>query len=331
VTALLPTDEWLSFLDREYLDGYVSDGGAAVKFAVPYEGLGPQRLLSMVAGEATARGYVVATLDAAVTRIHLADRLLFAITEQINWEELTVGVLAQLAAADGFQMPDHVSPQGLAGQLANANEADEDYVRMVITRVLQDRVFKDRNLAKDFRVAMSWLCRARLNGGEEGATTAAQIEDWLTGRVSAISAMRPYQIYTKVNRTNARYHLESLLAWVRKAGRPGTVVLLDASRLTGKGKPADGSLSYTKASLLDAYEVLRQFVDSTDDLTGALLVVVAAEEFLDTEPGSRGVAAYQALKNRIFDEVRDRDHPNPMASLVRLGVGHGADSGGQLS
>ena len=46
-------------------------------------------------------------------------------------------------------------------------------------------------------------------------------------------------------------------------------------------------------------------------------LVVAAPEF--TTDANRGVDAYQALKLRIHDEVRDRNRDNPFSSLVRVG------------
>ncbi|HEY5881668.1 MAG TPA: hypothetical protein VIU11_22350 [Nakamurella sp.] len=46
-------------------------------------------------------------------------------------------------------------------------------------------------------------------------------------------------------------------------------------------------------------------------------MVVAAPEFISDV--HRGVDAYQALKLRIYDEVRDRKRDNPYSSLVRLG------------
>ena len=70
-------------------------------------------------------------------------------------------------------------------------------------------------------------------------------------------------------------------------------------------------------SVLDAYEVLRQFVDSTDRLTGCLIVVMPAASFLD-EADIRGISAYTALKARVFDEIHDKRLVNPMSSLVRL-------------
>ena len=76
-------------------------------------------------------------------------------------------------------------------------------------------------------------------------------------------------------------------------------------------------LYYTKAALLDGYEMLRQLVDNTDELSHCCVLVVAAPEF--TTDANRGVDAYQALKLRIHDEVRDRNRDNPFSSLVRVG------------
>ena len=73
---------------------------------------------------------------------------------------------------------------------------------------------------------------------------------------------------------------------------------------------------YTKAALLDAYEVLRQLVDNTDEMANCIVIVVASPAFLSDVP--RGLDAYQALKLRIFDEVRDVNRDNPLSSLIRL-------------
>jgi len=67
---------------------------------------------------------------------------------------------------------------------------------------------------------------------------------------------------------------------------------------------------------MDVYESLRQLVDNTDEFSNIAILVLTPPEFLTDV--SRGVAAYQALKLRIFDEVRDRYRDNPYAALVRL-------------
>jgi hypothetical protein len=87
------------------------------------------------------------------------------------------------------------------------------------------------------------------------------------------------------------------------------------SRACGGGAAGEG-FHYTKAAALDAYEVLRQLVDATDELVSCLVLVTCAPEFL-TDAG-RGLEAYHALKLRIWDEVRDRRRTNPLSALVRV-------------
>ena len=43
-----------------------------------------------------------------------------------------------------------------------------------------------------------------------------------------------------------------------------------------------------------------------------------APEFLDDSSGGRGVGEYQALKFRVYDEIRDAKLVNPMSTLVRV-------------
>ena len=117
---------------------------------------------------------------------------------------------------------------------------------------------------------------------------------------------------------NARHFFESALSWICLAEWPGLVLVIDIRRVTVARNPRDGGLYYTKSAVLDTYEVLRQYIDGTDRLVNCLIVVVADPEFLDDDPTGRGMGAYEALKFRVFDEIRDRELANPMAALVRL-------------
>jgi hypothetical protein len=64
--------------------------------------------------------------------------------------------------------------------------------------------------------------------------------------------------------------------------------------------------------------MLRQLVDGSSELIATFAAVFAPPEFLSDE--KRGVDRYQALKMRIFDDVRNRGMQNPLAPLFRLGV-----------
>lgn len=104
---------------------------------------------------------------------------------------------------------------------------------------------------------------------------------------------------------------------------------LDISRcLMQRPKPKDqqdDSRYYTLAMTLDTYEVLRQCIDATDELEFCFLVVIAPPAFLHPDD-RRGVYTYDALRMRIWDEVRDRQRVNPFSTLIRLSPG--PDSGG---
>jgi len=317
MTPSIQTREWLQFMQREYLDSFVNEGGSAVKFAVPQGEGGRPVLADGICRYAEDSGYLVVRVSADETKIHMVDQVFFRIAVQVPWQSLCRRVIEKLAAEQGYAVPsDDNGP--LYVRIANENRIEPNMVRMELRRRLSEQVFKEPKLSKDFRVAMTNFCWAELSGGEDGAKTIQDLTDWLTGRNKAIAAVKPYLIFSRINRTNARYLFESLLRWVRFAGRSGMLVVLDIDRLTVARNPRDEKIYYNKAAVLDAYEVLRQFIDGTDRLEGCFIVVVPDRAFLDEDVLGRGVAAYQALRNRVTDEVRDRRLVNPLASLVRL-------------
>lgn len=313
----IPLEDWLQIVRREYLEDYVPAGGAAVKFAVACDATPASAIVQSATRMAEQSGCLVATVSASTVRIHLIEKLFAAVAAQIPWEDLATRRLHQIAS-EHFQLPAIFDGRPVADQIAESAGVDAAYVRTVMEPAIGRHMFHDHNLARDFRLGMMWMCRARLNGGEEGTLWHNEIRAWLCGRVTAMANLRPFQIYTRIGRTNARHHFESLFTWIQQVGYPGLVITVDATRLTAAGRVNDGSFNYTKSSLVDAYEVFRQFVDTTDHLTGVLLIVATDEGFVDIETGSRGLGAYPALMNRVYDEVRDRNLVNPMSSLVRI-------------
>jgi hypothetical protein len=327
MAAEIAPDQWLQFLREEYLEGalqngsyrpgFIKEGGASVKIAVPLEEEDREQIENDIADLSRRLGYVVARVSSADTRVHMIDQVFFRVAEQVPWQELSRAVILKLARVANYVTPSSTS-EALLSELAAANAIGPEMLMMEARTWIENRVFREQSLARDFRIAVTRLCLAELSGGPDGATIIEVVTDWLTGRNRAIAAVRPYQIYSRISRSNARYLLESLLHWIRFAGYPGLVILLDTSRLTIARNPRDDRLYYTKAAMLDAYEVLRQSIDGTDRMKGCLLVVTPAPEFLVIEPGSRGMGDYNALKLRVYDEVRDQRLVNPMGAMVRL-------------
>ncbi|MDQ3605532.1 MAG: ATP-binding protein, partial [Gemmatimonadota bacterium] len=180
------------------------------------------------------------------------------------------------------------------------------------------KLFRDYQMAQEFRIAMIRLCLAQVDRGAAAQTTARAVTEWLTGDLQRIVALKPALIFQKIGRHNARYMLFSLARWLTRAGHTGLVVELDIRRCAAarRADVAPDSVHYSKPATLDAYEVLRQLIDATDELSSCFTLVTCAAEFL-TDP-ARGVDAYHALKLRIWDDVHDARRANPLSALIRL-------------
>lgn len=317
MSATMQLTDWADATTSIYLEDFVPSGGAAVKFAVAMDGMTTTAITGAIDERARGLGFLTASIDAAQVKIGSIDKVLGAITEQIDLFDLIDRLIVNLMADEHWIAP-AAGPGSLAQRLADANSLEAATVAQMVRPALQDRIFRSHEIAQDMRAAVAGLALRRLAGGEAEVTAFDAIAAWMSGRLNKISSVREYQIHSKINRANARFLFESLLHVVRLAGIPGVVVTVDISRFTTTEKEPE-QVNYAKAALLDAYEVLREFVDATDDLENFLMVVAAPKPFLDTNPKGRGLGRYPALFNRVYDEIRDRNLTNPLSALVRVG------------
>jgi hypothetical protein len=316
---MIPADEYVSFLGGEYLRGYVDDGGAAVKFVVAPDDRSAAAFLESFSRQAAGDGFVVARVDAAETRVHLLEQVFFEIARQVDWDQLAALATERAVAAAGYPVPPGGGPS--LDQLAARYQVDPRELKRDVDRQLQQSVHRDYDMVQEFRTAMLRLCQAQLHSGQVVDAEHAAVLDWLRGDLRQISALKSALIFRRIGRHNARHMLFSLAHWLAVNDRAGLALVLDIRRLGFARRPGPEDRQghyYTKAALLDAYEVLRQLVDNTDEMANCLAVVVASPAFV--ADASRGLDAYQALKLRIFDEVRDANRDNPFSSLIRLGA-----------
>ena len=313
---------WLQVIDVEYLSSFVRDGGASVKFAVT-----PDELKADLYSEMEVRcrelDYLLVKLDASArgTRAHMPQDIFFSLAARVDWRLLARRLIMRLAEETGLRV-DGVTPSGpgnIYGAIAQVNGLELHSVYRDLRPHLETSISKNSSMAKDFRVAMTQLCVCE-NTPEHQEYIGQPLIDWLTGDNTRVSSVRPFSIYTSINRATARYFIESALYWIRNAGYAGTVILFDNSRVTVARNPKDGLRYYTRPMAMEHYELLREFIDGADRLAGTLLVVVTNGEFIDDsgDRRSRGYGIYQALRTRVMEDVRDRNLVNPVASLVRL-------------
>ena len=322
MTNILSVQEWLNIIRSEYLDEFISEGGSSIKFAVPQQSDLAPLLKARFAEIAAELGYLVVDIDAGETRVHMFQDVFFSIAEQIDWRSSARRVVLGQAGTLGYRT-DAVDPQvdtPVLKALSEASNLSESFILQDLRPLIEDSVFRNPSMSRDFRAAMTHLCLAEV-GLDNQNRDAMPLVEWLTGANRRVGNVRRYGIYNSIARTNARHFLESLLYWIRFVGYSGTCVLLDDNRVTLRRNPRDGLRFYSRSAVMDHYELLRELIDGTDRLEGLLLVALAGEDFLDDDIRGKGFFIYQALRSRIADEVRSRTQVNPMATLARLSDG----------
>ncbi len=308
---------WLEILRREYLQSYVRDGGGAVKFVVLPDA-DSQKLFSDDLGkDATQENFVFAKVDARYTKAHMVDRLFHKVAKQLDWDELAYQYVMRLLVDHGYQVPTQRKEFTLQ-HVAELNERKEPLLRRDLQTWLEDTIESDPNLCREFRMAIIRLCLAQLESGESDRVLGNAVKEWLCGELRLISGVKKALIFQKIVRHNARYLLSSLTHWLRLAGKSGLVIAMDVSRYLVAKRPTepDRTFYYSPITVLDLYDMLRQFIDTSEELEGFMMVVQTPPEFLTD--GRRGVDRYEALKHRIWDDVRDKHRQNPLVPLVRL-------------
>jgi P-loop Domain of unknown function (DUF2791) len=311
-------EEWATIVGSEYLATFVRQGGAAVKFAAATTDAGRAELRQRLAAAAEAHGFQLAILDATEVRLHLIDRLFHAVARQVDWDGLARAFLERLLRARGLRLPP-ASESLSALRLAELNAAPEVLLRTDLRRALAHELFEDYAMTREFRLAMFSLCAAQLDPTDNPALEAA-IKDWLRGELRLVSEVKRALIFQKIARQNARHMLFSLVHWLTLTGKGGLLLVLDVARYAEAVRPAERGAGnyYTTSATIDLYEMLRQLIDATDEVSACFVAVLVGPDFLQLQDDRRGIRSYQALYFRIWDEVFDRNRENPFASLVRI-------------
>lgn len=310
----LHPDDWAEVIGQDLAD-FVGAGGAMVRFMVSDEPAvlaHARRSLQSLATESKLHFFHV---DGSQVRLHYPNEILAAVAAQIDFHRLMTSFLFQAVLDEGYEIP-----SGAEGfvikDVAGVNEILPKDVHAVINARIRSDIMRDRRLIRDVRYALWAIAKDVLQGVRPDV--AADIpKRWLAGRVSSIRELRDFGIVQKVNRYNARGILRSALTWLPASQWNGSIVFIDAVRLAEPRNLRDGKVYYTRAALSDVYEVMREFIDETDDMSHVLMVFAMPPEFLSVDPRGRGMGAYQALQFRVTG-FAEATLPNPLSNMVLL-------------
>lgn len=313
----LTVPDYSAFLAERYLADYLPAGGAAVKVAVAGSAEAAARLERAVGAAADAADCVFVAVRAADVRLDQVERLFFAVAKQVDWDALAAAVVR--SAYDAASVP---AVAGLTvAEVAAHHDLDPKELYRSVRRGLEERLLRDPALARELGRAVFRLAQAQLGSRDVDPAERQAVLGWLLGERVPAAALRPALISARIGRHNARHLLLSLARLLLDAGHGGLVLHLDYARLAEARRPPleqRSGVYYSKAAVLDAFEVLRQLIDATDELRGVLVLAVVPPELVTDE--ARGLPSYTALQLRVADEVRDRRRANPFAALVRLEV-----------
>jgi len=309
-------EDWLRLIDDEYLRSFISEGGAAVKFAVLATSQDASEVVADLRQLAKRYRLGWAAVDSAANKLHMIQDVFFAIARQVDWPATAQRFIEAECENNGYSWP-HPGKAVPLAELAEANRVDAILLRKEVNQWLTRRIMRDTAMAQEFRIAMTRLCLDRLAPAGGGGDHVTPVLEWLRGELSAIGALRSAAIYRKITRHNARSMLRSLGHWLRLCGDRGLLLTLDIRRLAQPLPPGADGVRYSPAAVMDAHEVLRQLIDEADHLEGLLLIVLADSAFLEGDP-RRSISSYPALQMRIWDDVRARQRDNPLSPMVRL-------------
>jgi hypothetical protein len=314
----MSSGSYADFLGKEYLSSYRSAGGGSVKLVVTGDADVADRFERSLREVADRQDCMMVHLSAETTKSHMIDQVFFAVARQIDWDMVAVAIVG--AAYDSIAIP--AAPGRLSvAEVAADHDLDPRELYRSVRRQLEHSLLTDTTLPRELRRALLRLAQSHLGSGDVHPGEARVVRDWLTGEPVGLRELRDAMIYARIGRHNARTMLTSVGRLLLRAGHGGLVVHIDLTRLAEARRPPlpeRTGIYYSRAAVLDTYELLRQLIDATDDLAGMLVVAVVPPDLVSDE--KRGLPSYAALQLRVADEVRDRRRTNPFASLVRLDV-----------
>jgi hypothetical protein len=157
----------------------------------------------------------------------------------------------------------------------------------------------------------------------EGKTESIRVfENWLQNVPTASRYRRQIGIMSPLRRDNATGILRSLISLCTMSDSSPCIFHLDIRGLTDPSlfTDCDRTRNYTRTARIATYQWIRELIDQTSMFKNTLIILETGPSFTDISPSGKGVGMYDALKNRIIDDVLVNGVINRSAVLVPLNV-----------
>lgn len=177
-----------------------------------------------------------------------------------------------------------------------------------------------RPFTRDFSNAVRMLCLDLTMGSNNSIDI---FDRWLRGEKVDPKDLRNLRVMSKIGQDNASATLRSLIALCTGSDNSTCVLHLDIRALTDPGLFSElrGVPKASRLARIKTYQWLRELIDQTSLFRNTIIIVETGPEFVNISPWGYGVGIYEALKNRIIDDVLVVDQINASAVSVELQVG----------
>lgn len=305
---------WLERVREYYLVNYIASGGSKVKVLVGSEGSGKTHLLRCVQHDAKTLGYETVYLcarDYDDYRLHNLPSLYRAIVQQIDLEKLVRGLCCHVAEQLGYHA-DRYNGTGLLflHLLIEDTELPRNEAILRIEKAAV-QVFRDVDLGLSFKSFAYRVISNRMIKGNEGDIALAL--KWLSGEKLERHERKDLLLFEQLQRTNARYWLNSLVHILKIAGMTGLVVAIDNLEVMTERSEETGKFIYSPNAIKDICELFRQLIDDGELLNSFLLLLAGRWEMIEDE--KRGFVSYDALWMRLQTGLVQKKF-NPLADMV---------------
>lgn len=313
---------------------FLLSGGALVRFVVVENETTHTIFRELIRTELKKINFAVFGVPSHVVDLQHPHRVVTAIAKKLNLETYIKEFVVRVWHDCGFENPDLRSVRSIAAESGrNAIDLEDRFVK-ILRNLLglghnslnsEGEGPHSRQLSRDFANGLRKICIEYMDQGH--SPSLGLFINWLQGESTA-STRKMLRIQWPIRKENASSTLRSLMALpsmaskegsARSTGnRGGTILHIDMRWLTDP-KSIESEIQLrnpTKAARTAVYQWIRELIDQSSEFRSSFIVIEVGPSFVSQDPRGVGIGTYDALKNRILDDVIISGDPNLSAVLV---------------
>jgi hypothetical protein len=320
--------EYLSdFWKTHYLDSYIADGGAKVKFLTGSSASGKTRALRAFLSDAEQSGYKAVYISAKETWLHDFKEIYLSVFDAVGFEGLIDACARRVTEELGYGRDD-VPPGTLFADFLMEKNSFDPLTKREIRERLRDMLFRNTWIDNNFAISAALMTSGVLGYPVLEPAAKDLLLGWYRGQKEArVSALRKLGLSpSRITKFNARHMLRSLIEIIRIAGFRGLVVAVDDLDAIMETSSLQ-EIRYTKMRREDTYESIRELIDGLDTFSHFMLCFAFDGSLVDDE--AKGFKSYQALWMRIQNEI-EGTRLNRFSDMIDLNGRAGWEGSGNV-